>query len=281
MRIGVIGGTGVLGRYLLPRLAERRHDVRVVVRRGSDTRRLRPLGVEIVEGDILDASSLRTAVATCDTVIHAATAIPKAGAPVDWSVNDRIRREGTANLIAACRSERVENYIQQSIAHLVANGTQQLLDETAPLHPSVVTQSAVEMEHLVEKCPLRWTILRGGIFYGPGTGQEAVWRAMARNAQLRIPLDGSAYISLVHVADYARAIVDAVEAPSVGATFNVVDDEPVSYKDLFHHIAAVETAPAPGDGAPQVWASCRVSNRRFKEAFGWQPCYATYRSGWI
>jgi len=94
-------------------------------------------------------------------VLNLAT-VPRPGEPAEWALNDRIRREGTVNLIEACRQNNVERLVQQSIAHLVANGSVDLLDETAPLRPTVVTQSAAEMENAVSASGLHWTVLRGG-----------------------------------------------------------------------------------------------------------------------
>src|SRR5579885_2934342 len=101
MRILVVGATGVLGRNVLPRLLERGHRVRAVARRVEQVEMLQRLGVEARLGDILDASSLLSAAKGCDAALHLATAIPRPGQPGDWSLNDRIRREGTRNLLAA------------------------------------------------------------------------------------------------------------------------------------------------------------------------------------
>src|SRR5258706_16076017 len=120
MRIAVIGATGVLGRHLLPRLIERGHAVCATARKEADLDRLKRVGAEAVPADIFDPASLRAAVVNCDAAIHAATSIPTPAGGSDWAVNDRIRRDGTANLIAACRAERVGRYVQQSVAMLHA-----------------------------------------------------------------------------------------------------------------------------------------------------------------
>jgi nucleoside-diphosphate-sugar epimerase len=281
MRVCVLGATGVLGRHLLPRLAERGHVVRAIVRPGTTTSLMAALGIEIVKGDIFEPVGLRAAVDGCDAAIHAATAIPAAGKSSDWSLNDRIRREGTRNFVAACEQAGINIYIQQSIAHVAADGTSELRDETAPLEPTPRTSSAVEMEEFVKHSAMRWVILRGGIFYGRYTGQDAAWRAAARAGELQIPGNGTDYISLVHVADYAQAVVETLGNGAVSGIFNVVDDEPVTYRDFFNYIAAIEGVPAPSDSGPKLWNSFRVSHKRFRAATDWRPAYPTYRSGWI
>lgn len=281
MRIGVIGATGALGRQVVPRLIERGHVVRAIVRQEAEVARLRRLAIDAVQGDILDRGSLSTGLDGCDATLHLATAIPRAGTPnADWSLNDRIRREGTGNLLDACRKLGIERYVQQSIAHLVADGTLDLLDESAPLRPGPRTASAADMEEMVGNSGLRWTILRGGSFYGPHTGRDEAWRNDARSGRLRIPTDGAGYISLIHVTDMADAVVLATEIAPDRCLLAIVDDQPVTYAELFRYLARLEAGPDPEAGGPPTpWPSCRVSNARARQVLGWQPRLRTYRSG--
>lgn len=102
MNVVVFGATGVLGRHVLPRLLERGHTVRAIVRRDDQAERLHRLGFTAQIGDIVDAESVERAVEGCDAALHLATAIPRPGEVQDWAPNDRIRREGTQHLLAAC-----------------------------------------------------------------------------------------------------------------------------------------------------------------------------------
>lgn len=278
MRVAVIGATGMLGRHLIPRLIERGHRVSAIARDAAKRASLERLGIAVHLGDILDPTSLGPALVDADIAFHVATVIPPMGISADWSLNDRVRREGTENLIAACRDAGVRRYVQQSIAHLVAAGSDRLLDENAPLHPTAVTQSAADMEDYVRRSGLDWIIVRDGMFYGPGTGREGQWRAAARAGTLQLPGDGRAHISLVHVADMAAACVLAAERAAPGAVLAAVDDAPVTYAELFGHIAALESGPPPQPGGPPI-TGCRVGNARIKAALGWTPFYPTYRSG--
>src|SRR3954451_11997071 len=76
MQITVFGATGVLGRHVVPRLCERGHLVRAVVRRQEQAAKLQRLGVKATLGDILDAASLADTVTGSEAVLHLATAIP-------------------------------------------------------------------------------------------------------------------------------------------------------------------------------------------------------------
>ncbi len=277
MHILVVGATGVLGRNVVPRLVEQGHTVRAVVRRREQARFLQQVGVEPTLGDIFELESLHAAAHGCDAALHLATAIPRSGNQ-DWSLNDRIRREGTRNLLAAATTNGVQRYIQQSITLLYGDHGHAIMTEAAPIRPTVVTQSAADMEEMVRATALDWCILRGGLFYGAGTGREDEWR-QARQGRLAFPDTGDDLISLVHVVDMARAVVAATEHAPAQSVYNVVDDEPVSYRRLFSYIAAQLDTAAPHAGGPNVLPSLGCSNTRIKQELAWQPAYPGYRSG--
>lgn len=278
MKTFIVGATGVLGRNVIPRLLERGHRVRALVREGGQARFLGQMGVEAFIGDIFDRTSLEEASHECDTALHLATAIPKNGNQ-DWSLNDRIRREGTRNLLDALMQNGVRRYVQQSITLLYGEQGATIVDEEAPLHVTPISASSMDMEAMVRASGLDWTILRGGIFYGTGTGREDGWRADARQGRLAMPGDGSDLISLVHVVDYARAVLAAAEYAPAGSIYNIVDDEPVSYRRLFNHIAAQLGKVPPQPNGPKFLPSLGCSNARARQALKWMPVYPSYLSG--
>ena len=158
MRIAVIGATGVVGRHVVPRLREHGHEVRALVRAETDAGALRAVRIDAAQGDIFDIQSLRQALEGCAAALHLATAVPRPGQTPNWALNDRIRREGTASLLEACRNTGARRYVQQCIAFLVS-GTSDLIDETAPLLPArQATASAIDMERLVAASGLDWVI---------------------------------------------------------------------------------------------------------------------------
>ena len=238
----------------------------------------RDKGGEAAAGDIRVGESLCRAAAGCDAVLHLATAVPRPGQPADWTLNDRVRREGTANLLAAAAQAGVRRYVQQSITFLYGDQGARLADEATPLKPAPYIESAAEMETRVAGSGLTWSILRGGAFYGPGTGKEPFWSQAAREGTLRLPGDGEGLVSLIHVADMARAVVLAVESAPAGAIYNVVDDHPVTYRELYGYVAALAGGPEPGaGGAPGASLGCR--NERIRAELGWAPAYPSYQSG--
>jgi len=279
MRVLVVGATGALGRQVVPRLLERGHAVNAVTTRPEAVAHLRVIGADAFVGDILDAATLRDPARGCDAALHLATRIPKAGGARDFALNDRIRREGTANLIAAAQEAGFRRYVQQSITFLYGDHGSDWIDEDTPLAPASFASSTVDMEDQVRASGLDWCILRGAAFYGPGTGREESWAESARAGTLTVPGDGSAYTSLIHSVDIARAFVLATESAPSGTTFNVVDDEPVQYATLYPHLAVIYGGPAPKHGGSAGMASQRCTNRRLKDALGWEPVFPSFRSG--
>jgi nucleoside-diphosphate-sugar epimerase len=277
----VLGATGVLGRNVVPRLIEAGHQVIALVRRQEEIPVLEQTGVAASLGDILKPETLLDPTMGVDAVLHLATSIPRRNEVQDWSANDRIRREGTENLIAAAQANGVARYIQQSIALVYGDHGQELVDESAALRPNKITQSAVDMEARVRSARLDWTILRGGLFYGPGTGREDGWRLSVREQGFRVPGDGQDMLSLVHVADMARAVVSALKEARPGTIFNVVDDTPVSSAKLLEFVASQEGVPVPGLGGPQGLPSLACSNHSIKQSLEWAPAYPSYRSGLV
>lgn len=285
VQILVVGSTGVLGRHVIPRLIERKHQVRALVRGDAQALMWRRLGADPVMGDIFDAASLERASLGCDAALHLATAIPKPGRQEaharDWSLNDRIRREGTRTLLGAVARAGVRRYVQQSITLVYGDCGAEIVDESRPAKPTAVAASAADMERMVQESDLDWCILRGGALYGPDTGREDEWFMLARDAALQLPGDGEALLSLIHVVDFARAIVAAAETAQAGGIYNVVDDVPVTYRDLFGYVAGMHGMPDPAPGGPLHLPSLGCSNARLRDDLRWSPVFPSYRSGLI
>lgn len=281
LKIAVIGATGVLGRQVIPRLIERGHHVRAIVHRSYQAERLRQMEVEAAIGDILQPDTLLPSTENCEAALHLATAIPKDGQEQDWSMNNRIRREGTQNFIRACQTNGIRRYVQQSITLVYGDQGTNIVDEDGTVKPKPITQSAIDMESHVQAADLDWCILRGGLFYGDDTGRNKAWQQAAAAGTLRIPGDGKALISLIHVVDMARAIVLAVERAPAHSIYNVVDDLPVDYHTLFQYIAALAGGREPELGGDPFLPSLGCTNALIKKELDWKPIFATYRTGLV
>jgi nucleoside-diphosphate-sugar epimerase len=278
MKVGVVGAHGVVGSVTVPLLLAKGFHVRTIDLRSRESALTRHERLEFVAGDILDGGQMLTAIGGCDVVIHVATAIPKPGPAMDWSKNDAIRRQGTLNLLNACAKSNVRRYIQQSISMLYRVGGYDWLDEDSEISPGKILESAADMESFVKNGDIPWTILRGGLLYGPSTGRDGGWVRQARDGSMRVPGAGDDYISLIHQDDLAAAICAACTAPVTGI-FNIVDDTPVTWRELFDFISARLGTADPQGGGALIFPSQRVSNRRARTMLGWAPAYPSYREG--
>jgi 2-alkyl-3-oxoalkanoate reductase len=281
MRVGVAGASGVLGREVVRGLLARGHGVRALARSVDEARQKLPASprLEVVQGDILSPQSLPGFVKGCDAILHLATAIPKAGG--DWSANDRIRREGTRNLLAAAAAYGSPCYVQQSVAMLQAGARDVVSDETAAPQGGGALASAIDMEEMVRASSLRWVILRGGLFYGPGTGRSAEVDLAAQSGTLRVPGDGGNYVSLVRPDDMADAVIAAAESSIEDEIIAVVDDRPVTWRGLLDYVAGLHGVPSPPPGAASPLPSFRVSNQKARRLLEWRPRHPDYTTGWI
>jgi len=192
VRIFVAGASGVIGRHLVPLLVEGGYDVAGMTRTPGKVDWLRNVGAEPIVCDVFERDDLFRAVAgfSPDVVVHQLTDLPDDPAQVreQAAANNRIRREGTTNLVdAACTcGARV---IAQSVAwKLPGDGGQAV----AFLERAVLDAGGV--------------VVRYGRLYGPGTYFE----------------EEPPPAPCVHVADAARRTVMLLEAPS--GIFDIVDD---------------------------------------------------------
>jgi nucleoside-diphosphate-sugar epimerase len=122
MKVFVAGATGALGKQLVPLLVARGHDVVGMTRSASKRDQLRELGATPVVADALDAAAVREAVGAAqpDVVVHQLTAIPPAidmrRIDRELALTNRLRTEGTDNLLSAGRAFGVKRFVAQSNA---------------------------------------------------------------------------------------------------------------------------------------------------------------------
>jgi dihydroflavonol-4-reductase len=113
----VTGATGHIGNVLIRKLLEQGEKVRALVWRDEDTTPIKDLGVEQVEGDVLDSASLQPAMRGVDSVYHLAgiISIMPGKNPLVWKVNV----EGTRNVVEAARHSRVRRLVYTSSIHAI------------------------------------------------------------------------------------------------------------------------------------------------------------------
>lgn len=299
MKVFMTGATGVLGQPTLRLLIAREHTVTALVRTPQRAQLVTELGGIPLTGDLFDPRFITDAVADADSILHLATAIPKRSSPggKDWALNDRIRREGTQNLLSAAQNRDLHSFVLQSVAFLYGDtrGEWKREEDHLPRKVARNLKSAVEMEgHALAAYNQHATpvvILRGASFYAPTAYRTRAMLEAIQHRRLPIIGSGNQYLHWVYVDDMARAVVLAAEHPAPGEIFNVADDWPFHAADGLNYMAAQLNAPAPfkmsvllsrilGGSTAAFWAtSARYRTDKIKKMLGWSPNYPTYREG--
>ena len=285
LTVGILGATGVYARHLIPRLTARGIKVRALVRRPEAASVARHCGAQILTADIFDLASLCAGLEGCDVALNLATSLPGPSGRGDYAENDRLRREGTPVWVEATRRAGVQRVLQQSIAMVNAAGTDRWCDEDTPYAKSeseianIAVTAALSMEESVRQSDRDWLILRGGLFYGPGTGFDDDWFERAKTGKLRLPGDGQSFVSLVHIADMAEATLAAIELWPSRQAIIVADNEPARWRDVFSYVADLVNAPPPQPGGRMGFPSFRATNARACSLLQWKPVYPDCRAG--
>jgi nucleoside-diphosphate-sugar epimerase len=296
MNVFTTGATGVLGRVVSRLLLDGGHYVRALAQNAHSESRLRSTGVEIFRGSLFDPASLRDGVRGCDAILHLATRIPplnRASSRSAWKENDRIRTEGTKNLISVALDSAVSTLIYPSVVFIYPDRGDEWIDADTPPVPSLLLQSTLTAESEVERFTQngkRGIVLRMGGFYGPTTTSTQYILRMTRYGLAVVVGRADAYQSLIWVDDAALAVIDALLRGAAGI-YDIVDDEPLKRRELAAALADVigrrwlVRPPTllfrlfAGKHLMFMTRSQRVSNRKFKAETGWSPMVANAKLG--
>ena len=304
MRVFVAGGTGVIGRRLVPQLLERGHQVTATATSADKLTQLEKVGADGAVMDGLDAKSVADAVASAapDVVVHQMTAISfaHAGKPdikhMDrWFAKTvRLRTEGTDNLLAAAQTTGVPHVVAQSYANwngIREGGWVKTEDDPLDLHADSVAYVGMQaLRHIEDSAAaIGGASLRYGGLYGPGATDDQV--ELIRKRQFPLVGNGAGHSSWIHLDDAARATVLAIEQKAAGV-FNIVDDEPAPASEWLPYLADCAGAKPPmrvpkwlarmlaGPVAVTMMTEGRgFSNAKAKRELGWDLRYPSWRQG--
>jgi nucleoside-diphosphate-sugar epimerase len=308
MRVFVAGATGAIGKRLVPQLVEAGHQVTAMTRSKEKLGELYELGAEAVVCDVFDAGRLGSVVARAepDAVINELTDLPQSLNPRKlgeyYAANNRVRREGTSNMLSAARGAGVRRFLVQGAAYWYAptggpvktEEAPLYLDAPAPIGPAVKTIKEVE-EAVLSADGIEGVVLRYGMFYGPGTWYAKDGDVGRQVRKRRYPMigHGEGMFSFIHIDDAAAATVAALERARPGV-YNVVDDEPASAVEWMPLYAEALGAKRPprvpaflarmiaGDALVTWMLGLRgASNEKVKEELGWRPRYKSWRQGFF
>ena len=304
MRVFVAGGTGVIGRRLVPQLVARGHQVTATTTSDRNLPTLRGLGADAVVMDGLDAASVGQAVASAqpDVIVNQMTAIAPAhaGKPdikhMDrwFAPTIRLRTEGTDHLLAAAEATGVHHVVAQSYGSW--NGIREggwVKTEDDPLDPLTGTAAEKGMAAIryLEDAVRAFggATLRFGALYGPGASDDQA--ELVRKRQYPLVGDGAGHSSWLHLDDAASATVLAVEQNATGV-FNITDDEPAAARDWLPYLAECAGAKPPmrvptwvarplagGVAVIMMTEGRAFSNAKARRELGWELRYPSWRQG--
>ena len=211
----------------------------------------------MLEASLFDPAGLSVAVAAHDVVINLATHMPPSSVrmfmPGAWRENDRIRREGSANLVNAALGAGVQRLIQESYAPIYDSHGSAWIDEDEPVHPGRYNRTILDAEGAVRRfgeaggagscCASPRSTART-----PGSFRTCCGRSPGLGAAAGHP---GSYVSAVSHDDAAAAVIAALDLPS--GIYNVVDDWPVSHRE--------SPTRSPTRRVSRDRASCRPGRR--------------------
>jgi nucleoside-diphosphate-sugar epimerase len=303
VRVFVAGGSGVIGRRLVPQLVTRGHQVTATTTSAARLGLLEQLGAEGVVMDGLDAVSVGEAVARArpEAIVNQMTGLSEAHAGQPnlrkpdrfFAATIRLRSEGTDHLLAAAEATGVSQVVAQSFGAF--NGIREggwVKTEEDPMDPGPASarKGAEALRHLEEVVvEAGGAVLRYGALYGPGATDDQV--KLVRKRLFPLVGRGTGYFSWVHLDDAASATVLALEQHAKGV-FNIVDDEPAPVSQWLPYLAACAGAKRPmrvpkwvarllaGDMVVDMMTEGRgFSNAKAKRELGWQLRYPSWRQG--
>jgi nucleoside-diphosphate-sugar epimerase len=308
MKVFLAGATGAIGRRLVPQLVEVGHQVTAITRSKEKLGMLYELGAEPVLCDVFDAGRLGSVVAQAEpeAVINQLTDLPQSLNPRKlkeyYAANNRVRREGTANLLSAARGAGVRRFLVQGAAYWYAPTGEPVKTEDAPLYldapPPIgpTVETIKEVEYVVLSADgIEGVVLRYGMFYGPGTWYAKDGDVGRQVRKRRYPMigHGEGNYSFIHVDDAASATVAALESAKPGV-YNVVDDEPATaaeWMPLYAEALGAKWPPRlPAFVARLIAGNALVtwmlglrgaSNEKIKEELGWRPQCESWRRGFF
>jgi nucleoside-diphosphate-sugar epimerase len=303
MRVFVAGGTGVIGRRLVPQLVARGHQVIATTTSAIKLELLEQLGAKGIVMDGLNAASVGEAVAAArpDSIAHEMTALsvanngkPNFRHPERFAATtNRLRTEGTNHLLAAAEATGVSHVVAQSVATWTETGDGGPVSEEDPLPPEEVgpkMRGVAEALRRVEDVVVKagGAALRYGAFYGPGANDDLV--ELVRKRRFPLVGGGTGYFNWVHLDDAASATVLALEKQARGV-FNIVDDEPAQVREWLPYLAESAGLRRPvrlpkwvaqllgGEMVKIVTEGRAFSNAKAKRELGWELRYPSWRQG--
>ena len=237
MTILVTGGTGFIGGHVVHALRARDVPVRAIVRDRRRAGRLEAWGVELVVGDVTDASILRAACMGVQAVIHLVAVIK--GSRADF---ERVMEHGTRNLVSAAEGAGVRRFVLAS-----ALGLDERSRDAVPYFTA-----KWEMERAVRSSSLGYVVFRPSFVFGKDGGALPTFVRLARLAPVTpIVGDGTTRLQPIWVEDVAEYFARAIDqSTATGRVFEIGGPDAVTWNDFWDRLKRTMGARRPSIHVP-------------------------------
>ncbi len=239
--IAVTGGTGFIGRHVVPLLVERGHSVKALVR--NDSERQPPRDVSVVQGEVTDTAAVEQALRGAEMVLHlAGVAHTTLTSEDDRNRAGAVNAGGARNVLDAAHRLGVRRVVLASSAHVYDGQRGIGVHEDAPQAPeNLYAKTKIEVERFAQdfaKRGLEVVIGRPCLTYGPNVRFNLLklMQAIDRGIYFHV---GSRKVerSFTSVYSAAAAFVFLAEKGTSGEAYNIADRTPMLLEDFTNDLA--------------------------------------------
>src|SRR5499427_6015961 len=256
MRVFVTGGTGFVGANVIRALLSSGHEVRALIRTGSNLQNLENLPIDRGEGDLSNKTILRDAMRGCDALAHVAAHYSLWRADADSLYRANV--EGTRNVLEAAADTGVGRVVYtSSVAALGVPAPGQIADESLQTTVDELVSEYKKSKFLAEQEALRRAaagqhivVVNPSTPIGPydlkptPTG-EIVLRFLNR----QMPAYVDTGLNLIDVEDVAQGHILALERGRPGERY-ILGNKNVTLKEMLDMLAAITGQKAPSVRVP-------------------------------
>lgn len=242
MKVLITGATGLLGSHLIKELQERGEAIRALVLPVENTDKLVEQGVEVVRGDITDASTLPSAVKDVELIFHLAGMMGVWRPLSDYRL---VNVNGSENLYKAAQAAGVRRFVHTSSHTVYGLGYGRFMTEKDPLRPDPDPYSITKaegdrlMRRLMLDSKVETVILRPGTFFGPYDRLHFGRMAQKmKDGKGLIVGRGDNALPFCYVTDVVQGfLLAAYHENAPGNVYNITNDRPLTQQEMFDTIA--------------------------------------------
>jgi len=234
MKVGIFGGTGFIGGYLVDALLEAGHTPRVLVRPGSEKKLRRRDDCELVPGDVSDAAAIDATISGCNAAVYSVGILREE--PSKGITFEALQRRGAENTVEAAKKHGVSRFLLMSANGVHENGT--AYQRTKYLAERAALDSGLDV-----------TVFRPSVVFGDPQGKMEIATQLYQDVvRLPVPAPGftsglspssAVTMSPVYVGDVVDAMVASLADPdTIGKTFELGGPETLTWSEMIRRVAS-------------------------------------------